>query len=257
MLAEIFGADVLLPPEEILSNYRLPADRDALLDWLNSRAPECDLLIAGCETLGYGGLITSRTSDESASIILNRLEALRRLKAQHPAMRIFGFTVITRIPHYNSAVEEPDYWAQYGMNLHRLSQLMDRAGKGELVEDELTALRAQIPEVYVSDFLKRRLRNHTVILGALGLAADGVFDLLVISSDDTSPYGLNSSEKRWIAEWGKRLNMGDRVLMYPGADEVGSILVARAINRQAGDAPKFRVDYAIPGGGDIRAAFED
>lgn len=256
LLAEIFGADVLLPPKEILSNYRLPANNDALLDWLNMHAPECDILIAGCETLGYGGLITSRTGDEPAATILNRLEALRRLRANHPSLRIFGFTVITRIPHYNSAVEEPDYWAEHGINLHRLSQLMDRAGQSEPVEHELTVLRAQIPEAYVNDFLKRRLRNHTVTLGALGLAADGVFDLLVISSDDTSPYGLNSSEKRWIAEWGRRLNLGDRLLMYPGADEVGSILVARAINQQAGGAPKFYVDYAIPGGEDVRAAFE-
>lgn len=257
LLAEIFGAEVLMPPENILSHYRQPANSDALLKWLDTYAPDCDILIAGCETLGYSGLITSRTSDEHAVTILNRLEALRHLKARQPSLRIFGFTVITRIPHYNSAVEEPDYWAQYGVNLHRLSQLMDRAGQGEAVDDEIAVLRAQIPEAYVSDFLKRRLRNHTVTLGALGLAADGVFDLLVISSDDTSPYGLNSSEKRWIAEWGRRLSMGDRLLMYPGADEVGSILVARAINQQAGSAPKFRVDYAIPGGEDIRAAFED
>ena len=257
LLAEIFGADVLLPPETILSHYRLPANSDGLLEWLNTHAPNCDILIAGCETLGYGGLITSRTSDEHAATILTRLEALRRLRGNHPSLCIFGFTVITRIPHYNGAVEEPAYWAQHGMNLHQLSQLMDRAGQGEPVADELSALRARIPEAYVSDFLKRRLRNHMVSLGALGLAADGVFDLLVISSDDTSPYGLNSSEKRWISEWGRRLSMGDRLLMYPGADEVGSILVARAINQQAGYVPKFRVDYAIPGGEEIRAAFED
>src|SRR5690606_3995243 len=110
LLAEIFGAEVLMPPENILSHYRQPANSDALLKWLDTYAPDCDILIAGCETLGYSGLITSRTSDEHAVTILNRLEALRHLKARHPSLRIFGFTVITRIPHYNSAVEEPDYW---------------------------------------------------------------------------------------------------------------------------------------------------
>lgn len=257
LLGEIAGTEVLLPPDNILSAYRLPANCDALIDWLNIHAPDCNVLIAGCETLGYGGLIPSRTSAESVSVVLYRLETLRSLKIRQPSLRMFGFNVITRIPHYNSAVEEPDYWAEHGMNLHRLSALMDRAGQGEAVGEALAALRSQIPEAYVSDFLKRRLRNHTVTLGILGLAAEGVFDLLVISSDDTSLYGLNSSEKRWIAEWGNRLNMGKRLLMYPGADEVGGILVARAVNQQAGRAPTFRVDYAVPGGENIRAAFED
>lgn len=257
MLAAIYGAEVRLPPRSLLSDYRAPADSGALLDWLKTTAPECDILIAGCETLGYGGLIASRTSHEPAAAILNRLETLRDLKTNQPALRIFGFTVITRIPHYNSAGEEPEYWGQYGVRLHRLSQLMDRAEQGEPVGDELSGLRAQIPADHVNDFLRRRLRNHTVTLGALGLAADSVFDLLVISSDDTSPYGLNSSEKRWIAEWGSRLNLGDRLLMYPGADEVGSILVARAVNQNASRAPSFRVEYAVPGGEQVRAAFED
>jgi hypothetical protein len=257
LLAEIHGAEPILPPESILSNYRLPAKSDELLDWLKIYAPQCDVLIAGCETLGYGGLITSRTSDESAVTILNRLESLRQLRADHPSLRIFGFNIITRIPHYNNAVEEPEYWAHYGIKLNQLSQLMDRASQGERVGDALAEVRKQIPETHVSDFLKRRLRNHTVTLGLMGLAADKVFDLLVISSDDTSPYGLNSSEKRWLAEWSTRLNLGGQLLMYPGADEVGSILVARAINQQAGYAPTFRVEYAIPGGEDIRAAFED
>jgi len=257
MLAEIAGAEVLLPPAELLSDYRQPARSEALIDWLQTHAPGCDVLIAGCETLGYGGLITSRTSHEPAAAILARLETLRSIKASQPNLRIFGFNVITRIPAYNSAVEEPDYWVWYGKDLHRLSQLMDRAGQGEAVGEELDQLRAQIPEIYVSDFLRRRLRNHTVNLAAVGLAAEGVFDLLVISSDDTSPYGLGSREKRWIGEWAAPLNLGDRLLMYPGADEVGSILVARAVNRQRGHAPSFQIDYAVPGGETITAAFED
>jgi hypothetical protein len=257
LLAEIAGAEVLLPPADLLSNYRQPASSESLIDWLNAHAPGCDVLIAGCETLGYGGLITSRTSNESAATILTRLDTLRGLRANQPNLRIYGFNVITRIPGYNSAVEEPDYWAEHGKNLHQLSQLMDRAGRGKAVDEELDQLRTQIPDIYVSDFLTRRLRNHTVNLATVGLAAEGIFDLLVISSDDTSPYGLGSREKRWLGEWAARLNLHDRLLMYPGADEVGSILVARAVNQHTGRAPTFQLDYAVPGGENITAAFED
>jgi hypothetical protein len=257
LLAEIAGAEVILPPGDFLSDYRVPARSDALMDWLNAHAPGCDVLIAGCETLGYGGLIPSRTSHEPAATILARLETLRGLKILQPTLNIFGFNLITRIPHYNSAVEEPGYWAEYGANLYRLSQLMDRAGQGEPIGEELAELRARLPEAHISDFLQRRLRNHTVNLAAVGLAAEGIFDLLVVSSDDTSPYGLSSREKRWVSEWAARVNLGDRLLMYPGADEVGSILVARAVNQQEGRAPSFQVDYGVPSGDSIVAAFED
>lgn len=256
-LAEIAGAELVLPPANVLSDFRMPAKSDALIEWLQAEAPKCDVLIVGCETLGYGGLITSRTSDESVATIAARLETIRHLRSQHPGLRILGFNVITRIPHYNSAVEEPDYWGEYGERFHMLSQYIDRSSRGEAVENQLHDLRSQIPETYATDFLQRRLRNHTVNLTALGLAAAGVFDLLVMSSDDTSVYGLSSNEKRWLAQWAAQLNLGEKLLMYPGADEIGSILVAQAINRWKQRAPNFQIDYAVPGGENITAAFED
>src|SRR6185436_9837244 len=108
---------------------------------------------------------------------------------------------------------------------------------------ELRKLRGQLPDDYVNDFLVRRLRNHIVNLTAVQMLTDSVLDLLVLSSDDTSPYGLGSREKRWIAEWASRLGIEKKLLMYPGADEVGSVLVARAINETFGHMPTFEIDY--------------
>jgi hypothetical protein len=103
----------------------------------------------------------------------------------------------------------------------------------------------------------RRHRNHMVNRAALQLLADGVFDTLVLSSDDTSPYGLPAREKRLLARRAELLELGDRLLMYPGADEVGSALVARLLNRAAGRTPSFQPVYLFPGGGDRIAPFED
>jgi hypothetical protein len=257
MLAEIAGMEISLPPLEMLSNYRAPAHSDRLIDWLDAQASKCDVLIAGCETLGYGGLIASRISHETTATITARLETLRHIKVRHPELCILGFNLITRIPAYNSAVEEPLYWAEHGTSLHQLSQLMDRAGHGEAVDTELHQLRARLPEEHVNDFLGRRLRNHIVNLFTLELAANEIFDLLIVSSDDTSTFGLSSREKRWISESAALFALGDRLLMYPGADEVGSILVARVMNALKGHAPTFQIDYTVPGGDAVTAAFED
>jgi hypothetical protein len=256
MLAEIDGVDLIVPSDEILSHFQQPASTEKLLQWLHEEGAACDVLIVSCEMLGYGGLIHARRTSEPASTIFSRLETLRDLKAQKPALQIFGFNLITRIGRSNDTTEEPPYWGEYGHDFYQFSQLLDRREQGQPVDHELQGIRARLRDADVDDFL-RRLRNHTVNLAALGMAAEGVFDLLVISSDDTSPFGLGSREKRWVSEWGRHLALGERLLMYPGADELGSILVARAINAQRGHSPTFQVDYAVPGGDASTAAFED
>ena len=62
MIAQIGGATLHIPPREILSVYRRPALCDDLLHWLEDLAPHLDALIVSFQTLGYGGLIASRTS---------------------------------------------------------------------------------------------------------------------------------------------------------------------------------------------------
>lgn len=307
MIAAIGGAELLLPPAELLSERRRPADCDALIGWLTRVAPDLDALVVSCEMLGYGGLIASRTSHDPAAAVLARLDALRALRLAHPSLKIYGFSVITRVSNADDATEEPDYWAGYGARLYRLSQLLDRQEQGQMVEAELAALAGEIPAEHRADFLRRRMRNHAANLAALQLLADGALDLLVLSSDDTSPYGLPSREKRWLAGWGTVLGLGGqpagaspqasasdspqvydtqtwdlsvglepsagsqerpaaeetqpakgdsvRLLMYPGADEVGCALVARALCGGAG--PTVAASYAPPIGAEQVAAYED
>jgi len=257
MIARIAGIELQLPPAEVLPAIRQPARCDDLAVWLHDIAPDVDALIVSCELLGYGGLIASRISDDTASTIIGRLDLLRTIRRQHPHLSIFGFNVITRVSNADNAFEEPAYWAEYGTRLYRLSQRLDQQTQGLATADEVAALHAEIPASYSRDFLVRRFRNHTVNQAVLQLLADGVFDLLVLSSDDTSPYGLPSREKRWLAEWAMRLGLGGRLLMYPGADEVGCALLARLINMAQGRTPRCAVQYAVPGGAQVVAPYED
>lgn len=277
MIAAIGGASLALPPTAILSARRRPADCAALAEWLAHAAPALDGLVVSCEMLGYGGLIASRTSHEPAGVILARLDALRAIRRGHPRLPIVGFSLIARVSNADDAAEEPQYWATFGARLYRLSQLLDRRRQGQPVGDELDALAAEIPQEHRQDFLRRRLRNHAVNLGALQLLADGALDLLALSSDDTSPYGLPSREKRWLAEWAHLLGLSaerrpmndetidvqrsafsaQRLLMYPGADEVGCALVARLLNQAHGVTPSFAAAYAPPEAADNVAAYED
>lgn len=245
---------VILPPDAMLSRLRRPADSAALVDWVRETAPSLDVLIVSVEMLGYGGLIASRTTDDDTLDIYNRLHVLERVRQTSPDLRIWIFNVITRISDADNNVEEPLYWDTYGQRIHRYSQAMHRQSAAD--EALIETLEAQIPAEHRRDFTRRRLRNHQVNLRVLERFAHGAYDLLVLSSDDTSEYGYGTQEKSWITTWMRRLALdSSRFLMYPGADEVGCALLARAALR--GEHPAFYIHYAIEADKTRIAPYED
>ncbi|TVR20217.1 MAG: DUF4127 family protein [Anaerolineaceae bacterium] len=252
LLAKMADAvDVVLPPPDVLSHRRQPADTDKLAAWLREFAPSLDVLIVSVEMLGYGGLIASRITDDDALAIYARLDVLREIRAAYPNLKLWLFNVITRISDADNNVEEPLYWDTYGVRLHRYSQAMHRADAPIIAE-----LESQIPAEHIADFTRRRLRNHQVNLRVLEGFVGGLYDLLVLSSDDTSEYGYGTQEKAWLTTWMKRLKLdSSRFLMYPGADEVGCVLLARAALN--GRSPRFAVRYAIEADKARIAPYED
>ena len=256
MIADIAGIDFDLPPLHILSDLREKNDHIKLYQWLDDVVTQVDILIISVEQFVYGGLIASRISDDLTQTLFGHLAHLSRFNAQHSHLSILAFSVITRISNANNNIEEPLYWDTQGVHLHRYSQLMHRQQLGQAVTDELAELTAQIPTEHIQDFTHRRLRNHQVNLHLLELFGQDVFDLLVISSDDTSEYGFGTQEKAWLQTWVNRLYADDdRLLMYPGADEIGCVLLMRAI---LGDVtPTFYVHYAIDADKERVAPYED
>ena len=263
MIADIAGFDLVMPPPDLLSHIRQPAQVDALFEWLATHLADCDLAIVSVETLAYGGLIASRITDESTTRIVERIE---RLATQLDGEAAYGFSVITRIGNADYNLEEPAYWDTQGRNLYRYSQLKHRRQQGDAVQADIDTLQRTIPADALQDFTSRRLRNHIASLFLMDRFVHGLFDLLVISSDDTSEYGYGSQEKAWLRTWLSRFELpgsalsarlADSLLMYPGADEVGCVLLMRAVLQQRGWQPAFRIIYAIEADRERIAPYED
>ncbi len=203
MLGAIGGAEVLLPPAEIRGLQRVPADTDRVADWLRDAAKLAQAAIVSCEYLGYGNLIASRISGDSAAAVLARLRLLAEL---NPSCPVHAFSLITRVSNADDAVEEPDYWASWGTRFYRFARLTHQAETGVVTDaDELARLEAALPPDLKADWLGRRLRNHTVNLGLLDMAARGQISSLRLTSDDTSPYGFPSRERDWLRGWNNLL----------------------------------------------------
>ncbi|MDF2981736.1 MAG: hypothetical protein K0Q69_1508 [Devosia sp.] len=122
-VAAIAGATLVLPPAELLPRLRQPGDADGLGRWLESTAPTTDAVIASLDMLCYGGLIAARTTADPTLSALTRLDLLRRLHAAHPALPLCAVSLVMRASNSYNPQEEPDYWAQHGMELHKLGAL--------------------------------------------------------------------------------------------------------------------------------------
>ncbi|MFG1829863.1 DUF4127 family protein [Micromonospora chersina] len=243
LVAAVAGATVETPPAALLPANRRPGDPDGLADWLAGR--HADATVVALETLGLGGLIASRLSDDPVATVLGRWSAL----AAGPSP-VYAATVVQRTPDADDAGEEPDYWARYGRALHAYSAALHRAIGAPRLPD------TAVPAAIRGDFLRRRHRNHVLNQTALGLAADGVLDTLVVGADDTAVAAVGTAEWQWLRTWTSWLELTGRVLAHPGADEIGAVLVARALAGAAGHSPRVAVACAEPDGLDRVARYE-
>jgi hypothetical protein len=259
-LGRAAGLAVLLPPREWLGNPWRTSRHADLVDWLGEVAPQADALVIAIDTLAYGGLIPSRMSAESAETVLARLEVLRGLHTARPERPILASSVVMRINRSNSSEEEKSYCATYGSRLFRLSFLEHKAGVGEASADEIAqrdSLRAQIPDEVYADYRRGRARNHAVNRAMLDWAADGVFDYLLLPQDDTADFGWNVAEARSLQSHIRARRLTERAITYPGADEIGCLLLARYVCQQAGLKPRVWPRYSGVTAPSVVTAYED
>ncbi|MBA0052511.1 DUF4127 family protein [Streptomyces sp. AJS327] len=263
-IAALAGGALELPPAGVLSRKKRPADTEALVSWAAALAhgdPVPAALVVSLDMLGHGGLIAARTTADALSEVVSRWEVLRELRAVAPETRVHAVSLVTRAPNSYNDDEEPAYWSEIGADLHAFGGALHRSFLGEPAADGATpaSFRERLPAEPVADFTARRLRNHTGNLAALGLAADGVLDTLLLTADDTAERSAGSLEQIWLRHWTDVLAPPPgRVLSHPGADEVGSVLTARAVLAELDvPPPSVAVVCGVPGGLERVAPYEN
>ncbi|MBE6831225.1 MAG: DUF4127 family protein, partial [Ruminococcaceae bacterium] len=74
---------------------------------------------------------------------------------------------------------------------------------------------------------------------------------------DTAEYGYAAMDQAAIAKKVREMRLMDRVLVYPGADEVGSVLFTRVFNLIKGYVPRVYVRYSSVLGPTLVPNYED
>jgi hypothetical protein len=255
----IAGARVLLPPRELLGNLTQQADRQALGAWLLDVAPRVDAVVVALDTLAYGGLIPSRRSTDGFSELVQCLQPILQLKQAHPHLPIHAFSVTMRLSDSDVNEEEKSYWDRYGKMIYRYSFYQHRHKTTADEADRAIAAEArrQIPDAILDDYLQTRERNFSLNQTMVKWAGSGLFTSLMLTQDDTSSFGFNVEEQQQLQQMVTTTRLEDRVFIYPGADEVAAVLVARAINHLNQRTPTIAVSWHPLDGKRIQAMYED
>lgn len=251
------GASIHMVTPERLGEKKTPAQWEDVEAFLVRECRDADGLILSMDTLLYGGLLPSRLHMLSRETVLARLSLIRRLRENNPSLLIYAFQCVMRCPRYSSADEEPDYYGAYGREIHLLGAARHRRQLGLCGEEEVRALESAVPEAYLQDYLNRRAFNLSFVSEALSLVKEGEIDLLVIPQDDSAPYGFTAIDQQAVRARIRELSLYERVLMYPGADEVGLTLASRMALHFAGLCPRVYVKYAATGAPLVVPLYED
>jgi hypothetical protein len=243
-LAAMAGLELHLPAPNLLGRLKKPANFKTLTRWVKNHLFENDPVIVALDTVAYGGLISSRINGDSLNTLRERVDGFfRHIRAD----ACFGFSSILRIPNYDLADEEPDYWARHGRALYRYSAALHETGA---TADE------GIPPDVLADFRTRRAKNHALNEHYLGMLETGRLDYLTYCQDDTGPYGLNVQEAGQLAEGIRERRLDASAHVQTGADEVAACMLARWMALQQAKPPVVYPVYTAEAGRRLIARFD-
>lgn len=243
------GYEVLTPPEELLGNRENPyAKPEELSKWVIENAKKADAAVISSDSMVYGSLVASRKHNLSEDVVLVRVHNFEKIHQANPNMKLYVFGSIMRTPQTSEASgsEDANYYAQYGTDIARYTALTDKLEQDGLTHKERKQLKQyeqKIPKAALDDWLSRRQGNFLVSKNLIDLARNDVITYLALGCDDNAKYSQTNKERRALDNYGS--DLGElKYQSVAGIDEIGYVLLTRAVNNLQGDIPFVSVHYA-------------
>ena len=152
MLGQIAGRSVVAPPQTLLGNNLQSGEPDAIIAWLNSRAPRTNTFVLSSDMLAYGGLIASRVPGPSYADAYARLREIDHLRARYNRAWIGVFGTVMRLAPTGVPAGTP-FFAPYPVwsYLQQYANLHDPLQPDEL--EEAQRLRGLIGDDVLNAYL--------------------------------------------------------------------------------------------------------
>lgn len=248
--AEDAGYTVLTPPRQYLSGSNFHGSPDELMNWVETHASEADAMVLSVDSLVYGGLVDSRKHNLDMNTIMNRLKNVESLHSKYGHTPIYVFSTVMRSPWAGGKGVEPDYYLQTGNDIYQLAALQNKADTGTLTPEERSdwfAIMSRVSLEYLQDWYNRRKKNMAVNYRLIDDAKNGVFTYFSLGHDDNSAHTQSALEAKYLEMRGKdvpKTAFGS----FPGADQLGLLLITRANNDFNNYHPKVTIIYPLGGG---------
>lgn len=252
-LGALGGAEVRVPPMELLDHYRAPSRFEDLRNWLFEACRGADVLVCAAEQLVYGGLLSSRAIEVEEAEALSRLVSLRALRRACPGLSIYLSGVVMRTTVSTLREEDKVWWEKVA----RYAQASALADGDSVRAEEAKALRAEIPPAVLDTFLRARARNHAVNRLALELVGEGTAQEVCFLQEDSTPAGPHRAEQRALLAQAAELGVEDRVHLHCGTDEFACAMVGRLLAESGGSRPRLAVRWLAGEDRAFTARYED
>ncbi len=239
--------ELVVPPDQYLGSRDDLGDPDKLWEWLEANADDAEAAVVSVDAMLYGSLVGSRKHQFAEKDILARAEKFRTFRVQNPALELYAFGSIMRTPINGEASghEEPEYYQSYGADIFRYTVLKDKQeleGLNRLERKEYAFLSKLIPKEVLSDWYARREKNFAANKKLIDLVRNDTFNYFILGRDDNAPLSQTHLESRHLGYYGHDLSR-TRFLPMAGIDEIGMILLARAVNDNKNEVPFVYVEY--------------
>ena len=249
---------VVAPPIAAMGQKKQPGDYNKIKEFLINECESAYGAVISIDTLLYGGIVPSRLHYLSESELSARLDLLCELKKRNPKLVIYAFQLIMRTPQYSFSERVPEYYAVCGREIFLYGYYQNKAQLGIITAEEKKALEnINIKPEYLNDYLKRRKLNAVFNRKTLELLETKIIDFLIIPQDDASEYGYPSIDQAELRQIIREKHLTLKAYMYPGADEVGCILMARMLNQVKNGKPRFFLKYPSPTAPEVIPCLED
>lgn len=241
-LAKIADINVVLPPKEIMDNYKITADKHALRQWLYKESKDADAAIISIDMLVHGGLLASRQSVGTQSDIDNVIHLLTSIHQDRPQVAIYAFSIIPRL-----LIADNTLTIQHQKNMMDYSVLKDQIYTFENPVDikKLDELEQQIPSEIINNYTMLYQQNMMQNMALINLVDENVITNLVIGQDDGQPFGLPNIIKQRLYHY---ISLNDKshdnVVITRGTDEVALTILGKIAAHLKHYQPKVFVAYS-------------
>ena len=252
--------EIIALPKELYGKKKIPANTKHIFAFIKNNIANVDVAVISTEMFLYGGLLPSRLHHLTDDDALAYVHKIKQLKKLNPTVKLFFSNLIMRTPRYNSSDEEPDYYQDFGEKIFLYGTLKDKKQRkiiDEAGKKQLTKLSSEIPQSILSDYETRRSFNVKMNFANVDLVKEGIIDFLSIPQDDSAPYGYTTMDQNRVYTKIDNPYLKEHIMVYPGADEVGFTLLARAYNLFKKKSPKIYVRYSSTLGPTIIPNYED